>query len=440
MRFSKRGLGTVAAVLALFGTAACSGSRSNASVDSDLAAPVTGVELKCGLSNGKKATGEPIKVGAISTMSNGVDFSSSPLAAKAYFDCVNANGGINGRPIVYDSQDDGLDPQKGSALATQFANDPAVVAMAGDASFVSCSLEQPIYASANLYSITGVGVPRSCFFSANIAPVNGGPRLSMVSQAQYMVEKEGVKSIASVGTLLPDIGDWVNGGLQDYAKHAGVDVPYVALAPLPVKDANSIAVRVAEVRPDGYIAAFPGPDNASLLKAALQQGLNDSIKFGCLTSCYDTTFPGQIGARWNGRFTTNSEFSLLDAQTADNLNWRAVISKYGSPSQPRDSFSQGGYLSARILVDALLTLDPADINRSTVSKAVVGIKNFRTDMLCTPWYFGKADRHNANHQLRNVKLDESGKLAAAAGCFETADPELDPVLANEKANPALIGG
>lgn len=45
-------------------------------------------------------------------MSKGLDFSSAPLAAKAYFECVNANGGINGRPIEFVLEDDGLDPRR----------------------------------------------------------------------------------------------------------------------------------------------------------------------------------------------------------------------------------------------------------------------------------------------------------------------------------------
>jgi branched-chain amino acid transport system substrate-binding protein len=440
MRSHRKSLAAIATVLAL-STAACGGSRSGGSADADLgdAAPAS-EDLKCGLSNGEEATGDPIRIGAISTMSNGVDFSSSPLAAQAYFDCVNANGGINGRPIEYDSQDDGLDPQKGSALATQFANDDSVVAMAGSATFVSCGPAQPIYAAADLYDIAGVGVPRGCFFSANIAPVNGGPRLSMVSQAQYLVEEEGVTSIAAAGNLLPDLGEWINGGLTDYAAQAGIEVPYTDLAPPPLSDANSIAVKAGQAAPDAFIAGFTGPDNASLLQSALQQGLQDDIRWGCLTSCYDTSFPEQIGPDWNGKFTTNSEFTLLNAETEDNLNWRAVIAEYGTESQPRDSFSQAGYLAARILVDTLLELDPANITRETVSEAVVGIKNFTTDMMCTPWYFGEADRHNANHQLHNVRLDENGDFVQAQDCVETPDPELQPILDAEKADPSLIGG
>ena len=49
----------------------------------------------CGLGTGKKATGSPIKLGAIVTKQPGTDFTDIPNTAKAYFDCVNNNGGIN---------------------------------------------------------------------------------------------------------------------------------------------------------------------------------------------------------------------------------------------------------------------------------------------------------------------------------------------------------
>ena len=54
---------------------------------------------KCGLGNGKKATGEPIKLGAITTKQPGTDFTEIAKTAEAYFKCVNDNGGINGRPV-----------------------------------------------------------------------------------------------------------------------------------------------------------------------------------------------------------------------------------------------------------------------------------------------------------------------------------------------------
>jgi branched-chain amino acid transport system substrate-binding protein len=58
-----------------------------------------GPTAKCGLGNGQKATGEPIMIGALATKQPGTDFSEIPRTTEAYFNCVNDNGGINGRPV-----------------------------------------------------------------------------------------------------------------------------------------------------------------------------------------------------------------------------------------------------------------------------------------------------------------------------------------------------
>ncbi|WP_322748335.1 MULTISPECIES: ABC transporter substrate-binding protein [unclassified Frankia] len=424
-------------VLALV-LAACGSAKSGA--DSDLASLSPAGGVKCGLANGKKATGTTIKVGAIVTMSGGIDFSTSPKTAQAYFDCVNANGGINGRPIQYTMEDDALDPQKASALASKFAADPNIVAMAGGASFIACAGNQPIFEKANLYDILGVGVPKPCFYSKNMSALNAGPRLSLISAAQMQVKDFGIKSFASGGYTIPGLGDWVRDGAEQYAQSSGITLSYFGLVPPPITDATSVVTQLAEKKPDAMILGFTAPDNATYLKAAEQQGLADKVHFSSLTPSYDTTFPSQIGPTWNGKFYSNSEFALLNSTGADNLNWREVLKKYGSTDQPRDSFSQGGYLAARVLVEALLKLDPATINRATVSTAIQGIKGFKSDMLCTPWYFsGPGGHNNANHQLRNVKLDASGTYVSAAGCFETDDPALSDILAAEKSDPSLLG-
>ena len=58
-------------------------------------------KVSCGTASGKAATGKPIKVGGIHGNAAPGDFSSSTDAAAAYFACVNASGGIHGRPVQY---------------------------------------------------------------------------------------------------------------------------------------------------------------------------------------------------------------------------------------------------------------------------------------------------------------------------------------------------
>ena len=104
--------------------AACGGSDNKSSTGASsgaASAPASSepaaAASKCGLGNGKKATGTPIKLGGIATKQPGTDFTDIPNTAKAYFDCVNDNGGINGRPIDYSIETEQTDPGQVASLA-----------------------------------------------------------------------------------------------------------------------------------------------------------------------------------------------------------------------------------------------------------------------------------------------------------------------------------
>ena len=109
-----------------------------------------------------------------------------------------------------------------------------------------------------------------------------------------------------------------------------------------------------------------------------------------------------------------------------------MMDKYGSRSDPRDTFSQGGYLAAKIATDAMLKMDPTKIDRASVSDALRAVKDFHTDMMCGPWYFGKGPRHNANHSGM-IAVAHDGGWKPEGGCVELDDPELDDILAAERS-------
>ena len=430
-RYLRAALAAALALAVVAALSACGGSSGNSS-DSDVGKLDTSASAaKCGMGNGKPATGNPIKVRALTTASGGIDFSSAPRSATAFFKCVNANGGINGRPIDYAYGDDALNQQKAAQIAAKYAADKSVVALAGDATFIGCGAANPIYKKADLYSITGTGVPESCFESSNVAPVNAGPRMSAVATAQYLNEQGKASAIAQVSNKVPGVGDWLQAGVKEYAKDHGLKVVKSILHDPASIDANSIVLDVKHANPSTLILQDPAPLSAAVMKAGATQGLQKAFAWSCLTSCYDASFPAQVGPQWEG-FIANAELQLVDAKTPDNLLWRTVLQKYGSSKDPRDTFGQSGFLAAKILTDTLLKLDPNDITRETVSKAIVGIKGYKSDILCSPWYYGTADRHNANHTTR-MTVVKNGKYTLLEGCKPVQDPALAPILAQEKS-------
>ena len=118
MRSKKLGSALVACCLVglLVAAWAASGSGAAGPVGSGTASATLSV---CGKGTGKKATGSPIKIGGIDMLIPGVDFTTIGKVAKAYFDCVNDNGGINGHPIKYTLYTEQLNPAQEAALAQE---------------------------------------------------------------------------------------------------------------------------------------------------------------------------------------------------------------------------------------------------------------------------------------------------------------------------------
>ena len=380
---------------------------------------------QCGMANGKKASGDPIQIGAIVGKTGPEDFSSSARAADAYFKCVNANGGINGRPVAYTVQDDTWNPEVAAQAASKLVKDTKVVAMVGSSSFVECGANNKLYEAEGVASVAGTGVPRECFFGKNYVSFNSGPRQSTVGAAQYITETHKLKSLACVAPGIPGFGDWVCGGVEAYGKAAGIPVKNVIFDPGQL-DGNAIALQIAATKAEGVVLGMPRGMMLPILTAAEQQDLGKSIKWGLPTSAYHVDMPKAVGPYWQGKLMVHMELQPMDSEGADNKTWKSVMDKFGDKKDPRDTFSQSGFLAAKATTEALLGVK-GPVDRKSAYNAIVGIKNWKSDILCAPWYFGTGNRHQPNHAGRASDLVKGG-FKTLTGCYQSKDSELADVL------------
>ena len=104
--------------------------------------------------------------------------------AGAYFECVNDNGGINGRPIEYIAEEEQVDPQQ-IAVAGDEARSSRTRCSASSAARASSSAASTgdYYAEQGFYPIIA-GVAQACFTSPNFSAVNMGPYYSSLGGAQ----------------------------------------------------------------------------------------------------------------------------------------------------------------------------------------------------------------------------------------------------------------
>ena len=287
--------------------ATAASSRSTAKVGSAAAGATVS---KCGAGTGKKATGAPIKLGGIDMLIPGVDFTTIGKVAKAYFDCVNDNGGIRGRPIKYTLYNEQLNPAQEAALARKLIESDKVVGVVGNTSFAECGVNWKYYKSKG-YLVIGAGVQAECFGTPSIAESNMGPRYSDIGAAQALI-RAGVKKIAIAS---PDsISAYADGGVVKLGAAKGVQVK-VFPTHLPVTDASSQLLQMYQYAGDGngIIIDFT-PDTApAFMKAAEAMGIVNKIKWGSSTPIANTFMSGQFSPKWDGHLWINSEFGLLDA-------------------------------------------------------------------------------------------------------------------------------
>ena len=70
----------------------------------------------------------------------------------------------------------------------------------------------------------------------------------------------------------------------------------------------------------------------------------------------------------------------------------------------------------------------------SVNAAILGIKDYKTEMLCQPWTYGKLPLHIPNNADYTTTPD-NGKMVTAQGCtaISSADPQIAQYHAAAKA-------
>ena len=376
---------------------------------------------KCGTKPGTKATGTPIKLGAIVTKQPGTDFTDGAQMANAYFNCVNANGGINGHPIKYKWYEEQTDPAQIAGFAHKLIQSDKVVGIVGGFSIIECAVDHKYWESLGIYELDA-GIAPECWGTSNSAAPNMGPRYSSDGALQGVV-RAGAKKIAFDQSNVPGTG-YIAAGPTAVAK--SLNVPITQFKDnVPIQDANSIALKLVQAAgtDGGVVLNFTPPEALKILQAAQQQGLQDRVKWACSTPCNTDFLAQALGSAWNGKLGVNAELNLTSATGPDSTLYRAVLKKY-APKIALGSFSQMGFVEASIATKALMSVQ-GDPTAESVNAAFKGVKDFQTDILCKPWYYGDGPLHIPNNTDRTT-TPQDGKMVQKEDCFAISD--IDPAI------------
>ena len=420
----------------LAGVLAACGGDDDSGGSADVKVKETVAASDCGPKKGEKASGTPIKLGGLATKQPGTDFSEIPRMTQAYFKCVNDNGGINGHPVDYVIETEQTDPGQAASQARKLIESEKVLGIVGSTSIIEADVNHKYYEQQGYYVIAA-GIAPSAYGTSNIAAVNMGPRYSSDGATQALIRK-GVKKIVLVQSNVPGT-DYIQEGPQLITKDAGL--PFQGLKEnVPIQDANSVALKAVQAAGSGggVVLNFTPPEALKILQAAQQQGLQDRVKWGCSTPCNTDFLAKALGNAWDGKLFVNAELNLITADAPDSNLYRKVREQY-APDIPLGSFSQMGFVMGRIATEALEKVS-GDYTKDSVNKAFLDVKDFKTDILCNPWYYGKAPLHLPNNVDRTV-TPQGGTMVENEKCFPISDvdPAVKQVRDIEAKDPSLVG-
>lgn len=420
LRVLRSAFGLVAVAVVAIALAACGssgGSSSSTEVETgsggstSTTSDTTAGGPTCGAGTHKPATGQPVTLGAIVTKQSGVDFSGEANGVEAYFKCINENGGAAGRPLSLKVIYEQSNPQEEAADATKLLDTESVLGMVGNMSLSECAVNEAIYQKEGIYVI-GPGVNASCFQQPNFASTIGGPIFDMEAAAKYLLTQFGADSgFVAAQTQCPGCLAFTEGAVQ-VAEAEGVSSPKSSLTPSPIANPSALALQLASEAGDGgsVVLGFTGPELTKILNAASQQNLQERVHWGCVALCSSPESAEALESAWEENVFSSSNYQLPGSGGETKL-LEEVISTYGG--EEMSGLNEMGLVTGLIAGTTLAEMKPNELTRTGVNAAFKGIKNFKTDVLCTPWSY--SEQPISEQRIFTLK---EGEFVEAEGCVK----------------------
>ena len=362
---------------------------------------------------GEQERNSPIRFGSVNTLSGPVQWPQSSETVQAYFDLINAEGGIKGRKLELIVKDDKGDPAEAARAANQLVEKQGVLAMVGSASIVDCATNADLYRRAGVFSIQGTGIEPECFTSSHVVPVNTGPYLSTRNGLQFAHDV--AKSVRPCVVLLDIPGTRaaydavINGWSQESGVRLALVLRYGAGA-----DMKALVQQADSSRCDAVVHTGIEPHVLEWVHAVEELGLLAQVPTVFLTPAYTKNVAAELKSTKVKVFSM-AEFEPWSSRSLSLLDWRALLRRAKIPTS---SFSQGGYVSAQVLVGALRSIE-GDLTRESVSAALRSVEGLELTMLGVPFSIGSRSQHNPNRAALPMRLDK-GFWRIASGFWVVA--------------------
>jgi ABC-type branched-subunit amino acid transport system substrate-binding protein len=380
-------------------------------------------------------TSNSITVGTISTQTGTLasNFSSLIYGERAYYDYINAQGGVNGRKINYKyALDDGGNPTTFNQLANTLINQDHVFAITGVATaFFSPNLFVESGIPTYGYNVTGNWAPQSNLFAATGSVQYYPAAAPQVAYVARQTQKSPSIAFIAYGVAASAASCQAE---QNDLTAAGYKVSYSDLkVNYPGSTVATDVQRMKQAGSNMVVSCMDVQGNVTMARAIKQYGLNMT----------------QLWFSGNDQTTLNTNESLMQGVYFDigHVPFTAPTSIYPGlklyfaemkkyePAYVTDEIALQGWESAALFVQGV-KMAGSNLTQANVIKEDNSITNFTAGGLEAPvnWKNAGHTGHAPPYCLAYIKVvGDKYEPALNTGknvfnCFESTNPKKNPVF------------
>lgn len=280
---------------------------------------------------------------------------------QAYFDMVNAAGGIDGRKITFLHTDDEFDPVKGKAALQNFVEDEKVFAIVGHfgTPVVGATIEDlKDYGIPAVYFATGIGQLYADHATTNAEGYNIFPVQPIyTTEGQIMVARGvGTFNATKIGIIYTndDAGKDMLTGAEAKCKEIGVDY-VVEQVTAGSADVSAAVTSIKNSGADFIICAAIQATMPTIVKELAAQGNTAPV----ITTYVNVSsaIPPLVGADIDGKFDVYGN-GWVAYDDADAL---ALYQEWVDEEYAMNAYAQTGWIAAHFFCEGLRRIEGQDI-------------------------------------------------------------------------------
>jgi len=296
------------------------------------------------------AAGTPLVIGQTADFSGpqAAAVKETTAAARAYFDRVNKAGGVNGRPIVLESMDDGFDPKRTAENARRLIAEKQPLALMLSRGTANAEALIPVTQENRIAVVAPVGGSELMHRPANHYLFNlRPPHKFEAEKAVGQLAAQGMQHLAVVYVDDAMGNDAVEGALAGL-KSAGLEPVALAKIPRGEPKVDAAVDALVKVQPDAVVGLCIPKSCAALVRAMRAKGL--LAQFVSMSNTSSSGYVKDLGDDARGVIVTQVYPYPYNDATGAAKEFHHLAADYNLST----SYSaMEGFIAAKVMTEAL---------------------------------------------------------------------------------------